>query len=82
VLITSPIEETIIILDPPYRNTRKYQCGIDYDELYEYVRNSPYKVYMCEYDAPFKKVFEVKHRSTLSATNNNKRTNEYLFCNK
>ena len=82
VLITSPIEETIIILDPPYRNTAKYQCGIDYDELYEYVRNSPYKVYMCEYDAPFKQVFKIKHRSTLSATNNNKRTNEYLFCNK
>jgi len=82
VLITSPIKETIIILDPPYRNTKKYQCGIDYDELYEYVRNSPYKVYMCEYDAPFKQVFEVKHKSTFSATSNNKSTNEYLFCNK
>ena len=80
--ITSPIEETIIILDPPYKDAKKYQCEIDYEELYEYMRNSLYKVYMCEYEAPFKKVFEVKHRSTLSATNNNKSTNECLFCNK
>jgi len=78
--ITTPIDETIIYLDPPYKDTAKYQKNIDFDKLYEYIRNSPYKIYISGYDMPFEVVEEFEHRSTLSATANNK-VIEKLFCN-
>lgn len=78
--ITTQINETIIYLDPPYKGTSKYQEDISYDELYEYINKSPYKIYMSSYEAPFECVFTINHRSTLSATENNKVV-EKLFCN-
>jgi site-specific DNA-adenine methylase len=82
VTITTPIESTIIYLDPPYFNTSKYAegHGLNYEELYQWIRGNPYKVYMSEYNAPFECVKEFIHRCTLSATANNKKT-ERLFCN-
>ena len=79
--INTPIEETIIYLDPPYIGTAKYSKDILHDELYEYINKSPYKIYMSSYEAPFECVFELSHRSTLSASNNNKKVVEKLFCN-
>ena len=79
--ITTPADETIIYLDPPYKDTAKYQKNIDFDKLYEYIRNSPYKIYISGYDMPFEVVEEFEHRSTLSATANNK-VIEKLFCNR
>jgi len=79
--ITTPIESTVIYLDPPYFNTKKYQNKICHDTLYEWIRNSPYKIYISSYDMPFEVVAEFEHRSKLSATANNK-VIEKLFCNK
>jgi site-specific DNA-adenine methylase len=81
VKITTSVEETIIYLDPPYKNTVKYQYDIDHEKLYEYIRNSPYKIYISSYDMPFPIVKEFEHRCTLSATANN-RVIERLFCNR
>jgi site-specific DNA-adenine methylase len=80
--ITTPIESTIIYLDPPYFQTAKYAegHGLNYEELYKWIRESPYKVYMSEYNAPFECVKEFVHRCTLSPTANNKKI-ERLFCN-
>jgi len=78
--IKTPIESTIIYLDPPYFNTAKYQEIICHDTLYDWITNSPYKIYISSYDMPFEVVAELEHRSTLSATANNKVV-EKLFCN-
>ena len=82
VQITTPIEETVIYLDPPYKNTSTYECEINHDELIQYIQNSPYKIYLSSYE--FDSMYECKsfsHRSILSATANNKVT-EKLFCNR
>ena len=80
--IQTPPEETIIYLDPPYAGTAKYKKDISFEALYEYIRNSPYKVYISSYDMPFFECKAIEHRSTLSATNNNKKVFEKLFCNR
>lgn len=83
VIIDTPIDETIIYLDPPYRNTEKYQHGIDYEKLHDYIINSPYKIYVSSYDWDgLYAVAGFNHISTLSATNNSKRVIEKLYCNK
>lgn len=79
--ITTPINETIIYLDPPYKNTKKYQEDVAHDELYEYINKSPYKIYMNSYEAPYQCVFALNHRCKLSAIANNKVV-EKLFCNR
>jgi len=79
--INTPIDETIIYLDPPYINTRQYQKNIDHNILYEYIKNSPYTIYMSSYDAPFDAVMSMQHNSTLSSTHNNV-VIEKLYCNK
>lgn len=83
VIIDTPIAETIIYLDPPYKNTGKYQHDIDHEKLHEYIVNSPYKIYVSSYE--WDGLYEVasfNHRSTLSATNNNKRVIERIYCNR
>jgi len=81
--ITTPLNETIIYLDPPYENTGKYQETINHRQLEQYIKNSPYKIYLSSYeclDGLFE-VYSIKHRSTLSATNNSNTTLENLYCN-
>ncbi|HOS12718.1 MAG TPA: DNA adenine methylase [Candidatus Pacearchaeota archaeon] len=83
VIIDTPIHETIIYLDPPYKNTTQYQHRIDYEKLHEYIVNSPYKIYVSSYN--WDGLYEIasfNHRCTLSATNKNKRVVEKLYCNK
>ena len=80
VIIDTPINETVIYLDPPYAGTAKYKCEIDNDELDKFIASSPYKIYMSGYDMDMPVVAEFSHRSTLSATANNK-VIEKLFCN-
>ena len=71
--ITTPLDETIIYIDPPYKNTATYQMEIDHDELTKYIKNSPYKIYVNSYEYDdFECVYEMEHRSILSATANNK----------
>ena len=80
--INTPTDETIIYLDPPYFNTAKYQKGIDHDEFIEWVKNSPYKIYVSSYNIPeLYECEQFEHRCTLSATANNK-VIEKLYCNK
>ena len=68
VKIETPINETIIYLDPPYKNTAKYQKDIDHDKLNDYIRNSKYKIYLSSYESEFYLVESKKHRCLLSAT--------------
>jgi len=81
VIITTPIEETIIYLDPPYKNTQKYAEIICHDELINYVKNSPYKIYVSSYESDLPMVWQKYKRCTLSASHNNLVT-EKLFCNR
>ena len=81
VKIETPINETIIYCDPPYKGTGKYQRDIDHDKFLEWVKNSPYKIYVSSYEFDLPCVFELSHRSSLSATNNSKKVVEKLFCN-
>ena len=81
VIINTPIDETIIYLDPPYFNTAKYQKDLNYDDFLNYVRNSKYKIYMSSYELPFNKVVSYEHRSLLSQTSKNK-VYENLYCNR
>jgi site-specific DNA-adenine methylase len=83
VKITTPINETVIYLDPPYKNTVKYQLVIDHDKLENYIKKSPYKIYMSGYQG-FNDMIEcmsINHRSTLSHTGSGNKTIEKLFSN-
>ena len=80
--INTPTDETIIYLDPPYKSTAKYQKELDHDKLLEWVKNSPYKIYVSSYEYDLPCVHEIKHSSTLSATNNSKKVIEKIFCNR
>ena len=81
--IDTPIDETIIYLDPPYKDTASYNKSIDFNKLKEFIKNSPYKIYLSEYNNTYdmKLVKQYKHRATLSGTANNK-VIEKLFCNR
>ena len=67
VQITTPIAETIVYCDPPYRGTAKYIEDLNYDNLDKWFLELPYLAFMSEYTAPFKSIYEIKTRSTLSA---------------
>lgn len=80
--ISTPPEQTVIYCDIPYQGTGEYKHGgFDHDAFFEWCRQSPYKIYVSSYDAPMSCVFEIAHRSTLAATDNNRRVTERLFCN-
>jgi len=82
VTINTPVDETVIYLDPPYKNRKKYERDIDHNKLEEWIKSSPYKVYISSYEFDgLREVANFNHRSTLSATANNKVT-ERLFCNR
>lgn len=80
VKIDTPVNETIIYLDPPYKDTKKYAMDVDHSKLKDYIDASKYKVYISGYESHLPHVLELDHVSTLSATNNAKRTVEKLFC--
>jgi hypothetical protein len=62
VKIETPVVETIIYLDPPYRGTCGYLEGVLHSEIDSYFLNSPYSCFMSEYNAPFDSVLEIKKR--------------------
>jgi 16S rRNA G966 N2-methylase RsmD len=82
VVINTPIDKTIIYLDPPYINTEGYQHLICYDTLYKWIDDSPYKIYLSSYKSPLLLCESWSHRSTLSATNNSKIVSENLYSNR
>ena len=77
--LTTPIDETIVYLDPPYINTGEYQEKLNHTELYEWIAKCPYKIYLSSYESPLKCIAEFEHRTTLSATRNTGKTIERLF---
>ena len=84
VKINTPIEETIIYLDPPYRNTEKYIEGKDFDykELDQWFINNKYTCFMSEYNAPHKVIFEIDKLSLLDNSKEKKKVvKEKLFWN-
>ena len=78
--ISTPPDETIVYLDPPYEDTKNYQKGISHEELYKWINESPHKIYLSSYESPLPCVKEIKHRSTLSSTANNEVV-EKIFTN-
>lgn len=64
--IKTPIDQTIVYLDPPYRGTTKYEVGVDYDTLDNYFKKSKFTCFMSEYNAPHKEVFSLEKRSLLN----------------
>lgn len=75
---------SIVYCDPPYKNTRKYSnIKFNHDEFWQWVRDCPLPVFVSEYNAPcdFKPILEIRHRSTLSSTNNAKEAAEMLYWN-
>ena len=72
----------VIYCDIPYKGTGEYkESGFDYEKFYKWVNECQYPVYISEYNAPFKMVYAFTHRSSLSATNNKKKTIEKIFWN-
>ena len=82
VKIDTPINETVIYCDPPYKGTVKYKEDINHDIFLDFVKSSPYKIYVSSYEFDLPCVFSMEHRSTLSSTNNSKKVIENLYCNK
>ena len=85
VIINTPIEETIVYIDGPYRNTSKYIEGKDFNylELDDWFRNNKYTCFMSEYDAPHKCIFETtKSSHLLNKRDCHKKVIEKLYINK
>lgn len=75
-------EFPVIYCDIPYRGTGEYKEGnFNHDEFYDWANEIKHPVYISEYDAPFDKIEMFTHRSSLSATNNKKKTFESIFWN-
>ena len=77
-------ENAVVYCDIPYRGTSEYVTDFDHEKFYDWARNAPFRVYISEYTMPedFSVVWEKAHISTLSATNNSKKTVERLFTNR
>lgn len=68
--------------DIPYKGTGEYKEGnFNHERFYDWANEIDYPVYISEYEAPFEMIEMFSHRSSLSATNNKKKTVEKLFWN-
>ena len=77
-------DDAVVYCDIPYRGTAEYVVGaFDHDAFYEWALSRPFRVFVSEYSMPseFSCVWDIAHRSRLSAIANN-RVTEKLFCNK
>lgn len=78
---------SIIYLDPPYKNTTKYFADFDHDKFYDYCRKKKkegHQIFVSEYEMPedFTCVWEKEVKSSLSAngkTGGSKISTEKLF---
>jgi site-specific DNA-adenine methylase len=82
VKITTPLDKTVIYLDPPYEGTQGYQSAVDFDALKKWMAECPYPVYMSEYKSDFTEVLAIDHRSALHHVGGQKKVVEKLFYNK
>jgi len=71
-------DNSVIYLDPPYKNTTKYQHGIDESVLKEWITKHK-NVYVSSYDFNLPCIMEFEHRSTIGKS---KKVIEKLFTNK
>jgi len=82
--INTPPEHTIIYLDPPYAKTTSYEEEVNHRELEQWIDDMTrkgYKIFLSSYEYnSMRCVASFEHRSTLSATANNK-VKERLFVN-
>ena len=77
-------DNSIIYCDPPYKGTEEYKKGgFNHDEFYEWCIDNENSVFISEYQMPneFKLIASFEHKSTLSATNNDKKVIENLYWN-
>ena len=82
VKIETPIEETIVYLDPPYINTVGYGENFNHLELYDYMNKSNYDCFLSEYESPFVSILEIpKRRMYCKQIRNKKKAIEKLFIN-
>lgn len=75
---------SVIYCDIPYKGTADYGSTFNYDEFFNLVDSQENPVFISEYnidDKRFHILTEISHRSTFSASDNNK-TIEKLYCNK
>ena len=87
VKIETPLEKTVIYLDPPYGKSKRssYQHGGDdynamQEEVNKYIDNSKYRIYLSGYESKYLKVMEYEH--TMNATQKGvSKVNECLFSN-
>ena len=72
----------IIYCDIPYKGTGKYKENeFNHDIFYKWASEIDVPVYISEYNSDFEEVHAFEHNSSLSATNNAKKTIERLFWN-
>ncbi len=81
VKIKTKKEETVIYLDPPYKNTNKYAHDICHAELLSYITNSGYKCYVSSYDYEGLKCIKEFHHNSSMGCSSNKKVTERLFVN-
>ena len=78
-------KNSVVYCDIPYRMTEKYSegCTFDHDIFYKWALTRDHPVYISEYQMPpeFTEIVAFSHRSTLSSTNNSKKTIEKLYWN-
>lgn len=77
--------ETVIICDPPYRNTQGYQVDFDNDKFEQWCINKAkegYEVFVCEYNIKnpaFEEVWSKEVINTGGGNKNQKRSVEKLY---
>ena len=77
--------ETVIICDPPYRNTQGYQVEFDNDKFEQWCidkSRAGYEVFVCEYNIEnpaFEEVWEKEVINTGGGNKNQKRSVEKLY---
>lgn len=80
--INTPVNETVIYCDPPYKNTEKYHLNFNHDDFNLWFKNLKYKAYLSEYNSDFNEVFAIRKRVTIGSTTNSLVKLEKLYCNK
>lgn len=82
VVIDAPPSETVVHLDPPYKNTKGYQEQACHAAITEFALVSPFPVYISGYETGgFSEVAQWAHRSTLNS-NTSKPVVERLMGNR
>lgn len=82
--ITIPANSTIYC-DIPYYSTEGYtNIDFNHNEFYDWCLQQKQPVFISEYSMPddFVEIYSINHKSTFSATNNNKLTIEKIFVQK